>query len=81
MLEEHTYFVVLYWLWVEPEGSRVFVPRMIDTFCLSWPLRPIVQHSVWKEMKKNLHGQVRAQEATYPALFCAVLCCLLIQLR
>ena len=61
MLEEHTYFAVLYWLWVEPEISGVFVPRMIETFGLSWPLRSIVQHSVRKEMRHNLHGQARLQ--------------------
>lgn len=59
MLEEHTYFCVLYWLWVEPAVSGAFVPRMIGTFGLPWPLRPIVQRSVWKDMKRNLHGQVR----------------------
>lgn len=58
MLEDSTYFVALYWLWVEPEVSGVFVPRMIDTFGLSWPLRSIVKHSVKKEMRANLHGQV-----------------------
>lgn len=66
MLEEHTYFVALYWLWVQPDVSGVFVPRMMDTFGLPWPLRPIVQRSVKKEMCRNLHGQVCTRAPAFP---------------
>jgi hypothetical protein len=59
MLEEHTYFVVLYFLWVEPEVSAVFVPHMFETIGLPWLLKGFVQRSVKKEMRRNLHGQVR----------------------